>query len=747
MHDFRGKADNHEVAIDARESNGSVANIAQLDMVKRNVQSASSTLAEATELSSLFVKVEEVFAAGDLAVVASMLSSMRRSLSLVGDVPEFREGRETLRTLEDRLQSMVEGQLSEALNLSGNLRSTVSSSGAPGVGDSEHQAVDPAAVDDRIRTLCGLLMAVGRYGVIEQQFVASRVAMATRMWQALLQQHAQQQQQQQPSVTDSSSGSGGTANPSGFPSPPSTMPPAVRGVVRQSLKIAYDRLPDQCSTTSSGGGVGGGTRHGPSKVAILQAAAAETSKFAQGISGLLDSCFGPAFDARAKRQLLSAALQPLEDWVSRWAELESTQLATDINAVLPADLPQQLCAPEASTEDMESLLQGVGSGVRAARTLALQVIHRSESVTGGSEVKALAEVLDLQLSMFVARLTALARGLEQQAGKDWGDAREGGAPPLLGCWMQMVVLAWEVGSSALLARVDASIRASLATSASTLQAAAARAQAEVLPDAPGLRMAAKPQQLQQILQLAASMADARSQLLPKTTAQVVEFGDAVHAGALEVLLAHVKESVQGVPSMPEWAKQEESGNVAPMPSFSAAPLPYITVVGEYLMLLPHHLMDALAAAAASAQANIGKGSLKSEAAADGHVGEDGAPAGTTEEEEEVDVEGLAAQWLDNTVTAAANVYAKAIAQVPHVTQQGGAQLAADAEYFCNVMSALHVVPPPSLITVQAFAALPDDQFKEAASGAAAASDGANEDSQVELTALRSLSAARKIRLS
>eukprot|EP00983_Pelagomonas_calceolata_P009374 303487-Pelagomonas_calceolata.AAC.2 len=50
-------ADRLLVAIDARESNSSVANIAQLDMVKRNVQSASSTLAEATELSSLFVKV------------------------------------------------------------------------------------------------------------------------------------------------------------------------------------------------------------------------------------------------------------------------------------------------------------------------------------------------------------------------------------------------------------------------------------------------------------------------------------------------------------------------------------------------------------------------------------------------------------------------------------------------------------------------------------------------------------------
>jgi hypothetical protein len=46
-----------QVSIDARESNVSVASIAQLDMVKRNVESACSTLSEATELSSLFVKV------------------------------------------------------------------------------------------------------------------------------------------------------------------------------------------------------------------------------------------------------------------------------------------------------------------------------------------------------------------------------------------------------------------------------------------------------------------------------------------------------------------------------------------------------------------------------------------------------------------------------------------------------------------------------------------------------------------
>eukprot|EP00983_Pelagomonas_calceolata_P043434 1138891-Pelagomonas_calceolata.AAC.6 len=79
-----------------------------------------------------------------------------------------------------------------------------------------------------------------RYGVIEQQFVASRMVMATRMWQALLQQHAQQQQQQQQApMGSSSSGSSSTANPTGPPAPPSTMPPAVRGVVGVATSSAW----------------------------------------------------------------------------------------------------------------------------------------------------------------------------------------------------------------------------------------------------------------------------------------------------------------------------------------------------------------------------------------------------------------------------------------------------------------------------------------------------------------------------
>ena len=41
-----------------------------------------------------------------------------------------------------------------------------------------------------------------------------------------------------------------------------------------------------------------------------------------------------------------------------------------------------------------------------------------------------------------------------------------------------------------------------------------------------------------------------------------------------------------------------------------------------------------------------------------------------------------------------------VLRIPELGLQGGAQLAADAEYFNNVMSALHGAPPAALLTVQ-----------------------------------------------
>jgi len=47
---------------------------------------------EATELAELFQKVDAVFASGNLQRISSLLATMQRSLTMVGNVPEFHGG-------------------------------------------------------------------------------------------------------------------------------------------------------------------------------------------------------------------------------------------------------------------------------------------------------------------------------------------------------------------------------------------------------------------------------------------------------------------------------------------------------------------------------------------------------------------------------------------------------------------------------------------------------------------------------
>lgn len=58
-----------------------------------------NVLQEATELSDLFNRIHTIFASGDLGRISQTLASMRRSISLVQDVPEFRDSQARLQVL------------------------------------------------------------------------------------------------------------------------------------------------------------------------------------------------------------------------------------------------------------------------------------------------------------------------------------------------------------------------------------------------------------------------------------------------------------------------------------------------------------------------------------------------------------------------------------------------------------------------------------------------------------------------
>lgn len=71
---------------------------------------------------------------------------------------------------------------------------------------------------------------------------------------------------------------------------------------------------------------------------------------------------------------------------------------------------------------------------------------------------------------------------------------------------------------------------------------------------------------------------------------------------------------------------------------------------------------------------------------------------------------------------AASEYQQQLASLPGLSAQGAAQLAADLEYFTNVLSTLGVAVPPSLEAWQAATAAPPEGLAAVAEAAAEGGD-------------------------
>lgn len=85
-------------------------------------------------------------------------------------------------------------------------------------------------------------------------------------------------------------------------------------------------------------------------------------------------------------------------------------------------------------------------------------------------------------------------------------------------------------------------------------------------------------------------------------------------------------------------------------------------------------------------------------------------------------------------------YQQQLAALPGLTAQGAAQLAADLEYFCNVLTTLGVAVPPSLAAWHAAAAAPAHGFAAVAEAAAQGGDAAGRAAVAAVARLRGLQA-------
>eukprot|EP01133_Synstelium_polycarpum_P014270 gene14270-16844_t len=92
-----------------------VATIAKLDTVRTRIDQCTRSLAEAEKLLSFSAQADALFASPDLGKIADTLDGVKQSLSVLSDIPEFREQSRLFPAHQDRLEQLVRPQLAAAL--------------------------------------------------------------------------------------------------------------------------------------------------------------------------------------------------------------------------------------------------------------------------------------------------------------------------------------------------------------------------------------------------------------------------------------------------------------------------------------------------------------------------------------------------------------------------------------------------------------------------------------------------------
>jgi hypothetical protein len=516
-----------DISRDAQQAKGAVSGLVQLDRAKRNMEAACSTLREATELNGLFIKVEQVFAEGDLPRVAEMLSSMRKSLNLVGDVPEFRSGREKLKALEDRLQSQVEGSLGEALSVKG---------------------ADAMAKEETIGRLCTLLLAVDRLSTVESLYCSSRLSFIKTAWEEMV------------------VASGVPNAVHGLNRFLSWLPSfieqeaawCIRVLPEHHLRIILassrfssawisDRLKDHLNMLI-GTASKLSTMHlaPPAAFSLLVGLQRDLSSVASTLSAVLRLADGPI-----RKDILLLVFAPIEERVLSYSSIEDAVLSSS----MPSSTTTTSVTPSSDgKKGAEEVVAMILVQSKAAFTAMHQAIERCLLFTGGTELPSLLRVMDKELSGIVARMQVQVKSLQDHHALSFNSkGGEGSFDEEEEVASTLKLLLSHADLSSRLLSLEAEIRTTVSSAVLKMEAAAAD-QGQGSSDPVSLRLSA-PERIARVRKLLTSLGLSKGATddeaskptaaflaLPLSSSAAASLHVAIEAVLLDALLSKVRVS-------------------------------------------------------------------------------------------------------------------------------------------------------------------------------------------------------------
>ncbi|KAI3756909.1 hypothetical protein L6452_04441 [Arctium lappa] len=705
----------------------SIATLAKVDTVKRRMEAAYETLQDAAGLTQLSSTVEDVFASNDLPRAAETLANMRHCLSAVGEVAEFANIRKQLEVLEDRLDSMVQPRLTDAIT---------------------NRKVNVA------QDLREILIRIGRYKSLESHYTKVHLKPIRQLWEdyELKQQRTKTGSERNPVESISSAHDYQSSLPTiTFPSWLPSFYDELLLYLEQEWKWSMLAFPEDYRTLVPNLLIEAMVAVGASFVSRINIATGdvvpETKALAKGVLDILSGdmpkgvkvqtkhldalidlhnmtgsfarnvqhLFGES-DLNVLRDTLKAIYLPYESYKQRYGQMERVTLSAEIAGI---DLRGAVTrGVGAQGIELSETVRRMEESVPQVIVLLEASVDRCISFTGGSEADELVLALDDVMLQFISTLQDILKTLRIVCGVDvapdgvgskkeiGSEKREGGRKFELSSeeeWsyvqsaLQILTVADCLSSRS--AVFEASLRATLARLNTNLSSAVFGSSIDpnsshetidgtgdlsmagrAALDMAALRLFDAPEKARKLFNLLEQSKDPRFHALPVASQRVSAFVDTVNELVYDVLISKVRKQFNGISNMPIWSAVEEQ-SAFHLPSFSAYAQSYVTTVGEYLLTLPQQL-EPLAESISNNDTNAEEAQF------------------------------FATEWMFKVAEGAAALFMEQLRGIQYITDRGAQQLSVDIEYLSNVLSALSMPIPPILATFHTCLSTPRDQLKD-----------------------------------
>ncbi|KAK9914033.1 hypothetical protein M0R45_037832 [Rubus argutus] len=703
----------------------SVMALAKYDIVKQRMEAAYETLQDAAGLTQLSSTVEDVFASGDLPRAAETLANMRHCLSAVGEVAEFANVRKQLEVLEDRLDSMVQPRLTDAIS---------------------NRKVEVA------QDLRGILIRIGRFKSMELHYTKVHLKPIKQLWENF-------DAKQPPSnrlATDKTSNEFQSTAPAilfstwlpnfydelllyleqewkwcmvAFPEDYKSLVPkllvetmvAVGASFVSCINLATGDVVPETKSLGKGildilsGDMPKGIKIQTKHLEALIELHNMTQTFARNIQHLFSES-----DLRVLMDTLKSVYLPYESFKQRYGQMERAILSAEIAGV---DLRGAVTrGVGAQGIELSETVRRMEESIPQVIVLLEAAVERCISFTGGSEADELIIAVDDIMLLYISTLQETLKSLRVVCGVDHGgdgvgskkeigldkkdgqSARKGDSISNEEEWsivqgaLQILTVAdcltsrssvFEASLRATLARLSTALAVSVFGSSvdqNLSHAASDDVNGEpslggrAALDVASVRLIDAPEKARKLFNLLNQSKDPRFHALPLASQRVAAFSDTVNELVYDVLISKVRQRLSDVSRLPIWSSVEEQ-SAYHLPTFSAYPQAYVTNVGEYLLTLPQQL-EPLAEGIANSDANNDEAQF------------------------------FATEWMFKVAEGATALYMEQLRGIQYITDRGAQQLSVDIEYLSNVLSALSMPIPPVLSTFHTCLSTPRDQLKD-----------------------------------